>query len=283
MRIGQNPLRGQEAESMPEIIGCVITHLPDQVGYHKHRFEIIRLCLNSMRQNANRDLLIYVWDNASCWELRDWLIREYRPEFLTFSPNIGKASARSSLIRAFPTKTIVCISDDDIYYYPNWLQPQLDLLNGFPNVGQVSGYPVRTQFRWGTKSTFEWAKKNAKITIGKLIPPEWDLDWCKSIGRDYAWQLKYTEKDQDILIEYQELQAYATSHHCQFITIAGRLEYIVQWDGEAISDEKRFDSAIDQEGYLRLTTTQRLVRHIGNVIEPELRQELCEKSSLLLA
>ncbi len=67
------------------------------------------------------------------------------------------------------------------------------------------------------------------------------------------------------------MQAYATAHHCQFIAFAKMIEYILQWDGEAISNGKTFDNAIDEEGLLRLTTTERLVQHMGNVMEEKFK------------
>jgi hypothetical protein len=269
MRIGHNPLDHQKAEPMPSIVACAITHLPNLKGYHQDRLEIVQTCLTTMRSHAGREIPIYVWDNGSGPELRRWLLDEYKPEYLTLSPNIGKASARSSIVRSMPPKTIVCISDDDMYFYPDWLAPQLELLEKFPNVGVVSGYPVRTQFRWGNKSTLKWAQDNARLIAGRFIPDEWDRDFCTSIGRNYDWHKNYTATDRDYLIEYEGMRAYATAHHCQFIAYAGRIDYIVQWDSEALSDERKFDRAIDDDMLLRLTTTERLVRHIGNVLEPE--------------
>lgn len=263
-----NPLRGAKATALPPVIGCVITHLPFFSGYHRDRMDVVKTCLITMRERAEIPLPIYVWDNDSHPHFREWLLDEYKPEYLTLSPNIGKASARSSIARTFPPSTVLCISDDDVYYYPGWLKPQMELLQGFPNVGVVSACPVRTQFRWGIKSTLAWAEKNAILKSGRFISEEYDRDFCISIGRDYKFHLQSSKKDLDYLIEYNGLKAYATAHHFQFIALAGRIEYIVQWDGEAISDERKFDRAIDEEGYLRLTTVERYTRHIGNVMEP---------------
>ena len=272
MRVGNNPLTGGMAKQMPELVAAVITHLPDLEGYHAGRMEVVQHCLNSLRENAGRMIPVLVWDNGSGPELRDWLVNYLKPEFLVLSPNVGKASARASIIRAFRPETVVCISDDDMYYHPNWLEPQLKLLNHFPNVGAVSGYPVRTQFRWGNAATIKWAQEaGAAITRGKLIPEEWDRDFCISIGRDWDYQVATTVDDQETMIEWKGVRAYATAHHCQFICRAGALEYIVAWDEEAMSDEKLFDKAIDAHGMLRLTTTERLVQHIGNVMEDRFR------------
>lgn len=269
MRTARNPLYRQELGQLPAVVLCVITHLPeDASNYHAGRLEVVQTCLTTMRERAGVDAPVWVWDNGSGSELRDWLLDEYRPEYLTLGPNIGKTGARTAMLRAFPPQTVVAMSDDDMYYYDSWLGPQIDLLDGFPNVGAVSGYPVRTQARWGIKSTLEWARKRAdRVEVGRFIPDEWDRDFCISVGRDYMWHVRKTTKDMDVLIEYRGLKALASAHHCQFVCYAGRLADLVEWDDLSTSDERPFDLAVDVAGMLRLTTTDRLVQHIGNVME----------------
>ena len=277
MRTGKNPLRGKYAEKMPPVVAAVITHLPNLIGYHVDRLEVVQTCLTTMRENAGTYVPVYVWDNGSGIELRDWLINDYRPEFLMLSPNVGKSSARSAILRLFPPETIVGISDDDMYFYPDWLGRHIELLEGFPNVGAVSGWPVRTAFNWGIETTFEWAKKNAdEFKMGRFISNEEDRDYCNSIGRDYEWHRDVHSRDNfDFIIEYKGLQAYATAHHCQFIGYAGRLAKLAQWSAKAMPNEKPFDVAIDKAGLLRLTTVDRLTRHIGNVLDEDFKvQEL---------
>lgn len=215
-----------------------------------------------------------VWDNGSCDRLKDWLQDVYKPDWLMLSPNVGKAQARCSMYRMLPFDTVFCFSDDDIYYGPNWLLPQLDLLYHFPHVGVVSGYPVRSQFNWGCKRTIEWAEQNGKVTRGRLIPDEWDRDFCLSVGRTLEQHAKVTEKTVEVMVEYQGMEAYCTAHHCQFIGKAGVLEKFITWSIEyAMSDEKPFDTAIDNAGLLRLTTVNRYTRHIGNVMDIKIKQD----------
>jgi hypothetical protein len=253
---------------MPGLVAAIITHLPNRKGYHAQRFEVIQECFKSLRENAGVELPLYVWDNGSDKQFRNWLLRELKPDYLTLSPNIGKGSARTAIMRSFPLETVVCFSDEDIYFYPGWLNAQLELLRGFPNVGAVSGCPIRTQFRWGNKATLKWAGENAVLRTGHFIPSEWEHDFCISIGRDWAAHCQSTAGEQDYLIEYNGLKAYATAHHMQFIGLAGKLGSIGSWSGSAMRDDQTFDVAIDLLGLLRLTTTERYTRHIGNVLEP---------------
>ncbi len=274
MRVGQNPNRNEKVQIYAPAVVSAIVHLPQLLtGYHKQRFEVVQLSLETMRKNAGMECKVMVWDNGSCVAFRSWLLGEYKPDYVVLSENIGKASARAGIVRMLPPDTIVGVADDDVFYYPDWLTAQIDLLKHFPNVGQVSGCPIRTHARWGNKNTLAWAKENAKLEYLKKIPAEYEMDFCKSIGRDYAFHVNYTAKDYDPIIRWGGKVAIGTAHHFQFIGYAGVLAPIVSWDIEAMSDEKPFDNAVDAAGYLRLTTLKRYTRHIGNVMDDDIREE----------
>lgn len=264
MRIGMNPLAESHLPPLPNIVAAVITHLPNREGYHAQRFDVIRACFASLQKS---ELPLYVWDNGSDADFRDWLTGSLQPDWLMLSPNIGKASARTAILRSFPSRTVICMSDDDIFYSPGWLEAHLELLNGFPNVGTVSGCPIRTQFRWGNTKTLDWARRNATLSVGQFIPDEYEYDFCISIGRNYAHHMEDTAKDVDYLIEYNGLKAYATAHHMQFVGYAGRLGKIGLWPERAMRAEQTFDVAIDELGLLRLTTVDRYTQHMGNVLD----------------
>lgn len=278
MRQGMNPLRLSPAPyALQDIVFVVVTHVPceEQPGYHKERQEIVKTCLTTMRQNAKREHTFLVWDNDSRSDFRDWLQHIFEPDVLIQSRNIGKNNARAAAVNMLPLGSIVCYSDDDILYYDNWLQPQIDLLSNFPNVAAVTGYPVRTMFRWGCENTVRWARENGKLEQGRFIPKEWEMDYADSIGRSHEDQVKATLKDVDYRVTYDGMQAYTTAHHCQFIGYAVKLVQALQMDNGAMPDEKPTDIRLDQIG-LRLATTERLCRHMGNVMDDKIRAELME-------
>lgn len=271
MRKGTNPLSRLPAPAtMEKIVFQVVTHLPSLTGYHKERFEIIKTCLTTMTRGAGIPFSLIVCDNGSIPELRQWIEKEINPFMYIYSKNIGKIAQRKLIAKMLPFDTVLCYSDDDIFYYADWLKPQLELLERFPLVSSVTGYPVRTSFRWGNKQTKEWAKKYATVTEGKFIPDEWEKDFAVSIGRDVAEHKRMTVNDLDTLIHYKGLEAYATSHHCQQVGYAGVISEALRFDGLAMGEERSFDNRLDEVG-LRLATTKRLARHMGNVIDDELK------------
>jgi hypothetical protein len=273
VRIGNNPLRHSPAGRLAPIAFIVLTHLPNLEGYHEHRLEVVQTCLRSMTQNSGVEFSLCIWDNGSCDVFREWVKDEIRPAVFVESVNLGKTTGRTALTRMMPPKTIICYSDDDMYFYPGWLKPQIEILKHFPNVACVTGYPVRTSFRWGNTNTVAWARANAKVEEGRFIPREWEDDFAVSIGRDVKQHADGSRNDYDLLATYNGKQAYLTSHHCQFIGYSGVIGRVVTWDDVAMGDERPFDITLDTLG-LRLATTERYTRHIGNVLHEELRKEI---------
>lgn len=279
-RDGNNPNKAAAGVKLPGAQMCVITHLPNRNGYHADRFDVVRACLRSMRARAGVNHSVMVWDNGSMPEFRDWLQGVYKPDALVLSVNVGKTNARTMISRMHHPDTIIGIADDDMYFYQDWLKTSIQLLKGFPNCGVVSAYPVRTQFRWGCKNTIEWCRKNGDVETGKIIDEQWDRDFCTSVGREYEYQVNTTLNDYDYVVKYKGLEAFATAHHCQYICYAGLLAKFPEWTNKMLSPERDLDDAIDNAGYLRLTTRNRLSRHMGNILDEDIREDAMKSGFL---
>lgn len=272
MRDGTNPNRLAKVDGYAPIVVSAITHLPHMKGYHENRLDVVMCSLETLRKNAGTDCEVLVWDNGSCPTLTDWLKDVYRPDYLVLAPNMGKSIARASIVNMLPSGTIVGVADDDMYYYPNWLREQVRVLKTYPNVGTVSGWPVRTQFRFHNQATVRWAQSTraCEMQVGRFISAEEDKDFCTSIGRDYTYQVPYTAKDKDILLTYRGVKAYATGHHAQWIGYVDRLKSELAYTKEAMADERPFENEVDCANMLRLTTYKRYTQHIGNKLDPKL-------------
>ena len=283
MRDGTNPLRSALVNPIAPIVISAITHLPTEGGYHARRFDVICASLETMRANMGtngHNVEIAIWDNGSNANLKSWLLNVYRPNYLIFSRNVGKSIARAALVNMLPDDRIVGVADDDMFYYPDWLTKQLEILSVYPNVGTVSGWPVRTQFRFHNRSTIQWGKHNATFEQGKFISPKEDQDFCTSIGRDYEQHIaKFNRKtglgsagDVDTKLTYRGVEAYAVGHHAQWIGKVGIIKPFVEYTAQAMADERPFERAVDDAGLLRLTTFERTSQHIGNQLDKKLEE-----------
>lgn len=271
MRYGSNPSKTDKLPKPPSVVLAVITHMPNPMGYYSQKFEVVKTCLRTMTQRANVPHWLMVWDNGSTPQFIDWLDKEVQPEILVHSPNIGKTSAQTNIFRMFPPTTIVCYSDDDMFFYPDWLKPQIDILTKFPNVSVVTGYPCRYMFK-NNSNTLKWATDNAKIETGKFLPDKWEQEYAISIGADpVKWMTGTGNGDlkTDVKIHYKDMEVLACSHHCQFIGQAGKVGTFAEWDNNALTSADSFDKTMNNIG-LRLSTVNRFVRHIGNVLDKDM-------------
>ena len=77
MRKGQNPAKFVDTVRRPErITAAVLSYIPFLSGYYAESLDVLRACLDSMRRDAGLPFDTLVFDNGSCPEVREYLLRE---------------------------------------------------------------------------------------------------------------------------------------------------------------------------------------------------------------
>lgn len=284
MRTGKNPLRHTDLTPRSNVVVAAIVHLPDlETPYHATRLDIIKLSLIGMRDMSGvQGCQVVVWSNGSCAEINDWLVEVFQPDTLIISPNVGKSSARRALFSMFPPDTIIALADDDMFYYPDWLVPQLALLQALPKPAQVTGYPTREACRWASRQKFNITGQlvhdlpGVRVERGDFIPDQWTSEYAESVElSDEGTQLLFAPNDDNLetLVTFGDHRFYLGSHHCQFVARAGAILPVLEWNNMATTPELFFDLAADQAGILRVATTDRLTKHMGNILDDQLRTD----------
>jgi glycosyltransferase involved in cell wall biosynthesis len=284
MRVGMNPFRTQINVYHPaRVTICLLVFIPEQIGYFAWRFEVFKLCFQSIIKNTDHPYDILIFDNGSCSEVVDYLrslqdsgIIQY---LILSSQNIGIAGAIRIMFKAAPGE-VLAYSQDDIFFQPGWLQAHLQILDNFPKVGMVSGSPVREQFRYGNQYLQSYLSEypNVSFEYGHFIPDKWERDFYTSTGRDADECMKTARlENKDILLEYKGIQAYSTAVHFQYIVLKDVMMKGLgnSWEPRLMAGpDVELDNKIDQMGYARLSTFQRYTQHLGNVITPELEKSI---------
>lgn len=299
MRVGRTPTLEVLTDYCPaRVTVCVLVFIPEQIGYFAHRLDVLKLCLQSIIKHTNSPYDLLVFDNGSCPEVVDYL-RSLRDQgiiqyLILSAQNIGKINAFKIMFHAAPGE-VIAYSDDDILFYPGWLQAQLEILDTFPKVGMVSGVAVREQFRYGNQYLPTYLSDSPEVSVkyGHFIPDDWERDFFVSTGREADKTLDATRRAyKDIVLEYKGIKAYSIATHFQFVTPKAVIlqglktewqERLMRGLGAAVEDgfvEAGLDERIDSLGYARVSTFQRYVRHIGNVITSDFEESV---SSLGLA
>jgi hypothetical protein len=276
-RTGINPSRGRKTDYRPaRVTLAVLTYLPEKVAYYENRFDVTRLCLESLIANTPEPYDLLVFDNGSNPPMVDYL-RSLRDAsrihyLLLAGRNIGKIGALQMIARAAPGE-IIAYTDDDIFFLPGWLNTHLKIIDIYPRVGMVTGFYIRPHMSYGNESALKFAlQPDVKAERGLLIPKEWEEQYINNMGR--TWD-KYNEEIadlQDVALTYQGVETLVSAGHHQFVAPKNVLLEALpaDWTGNLMGQMRDLDTTVDRLGYMRLTTRQPVTRLIGNVVSPEM-------------
>jgi glycosyltransferase involved in cell wall biosynthesis len=257
-----------DPERKPKYTLGILTHYDGAQAYHRFRMHVVELCVSSMRDGAHGlDCELLIFDNGSSDDFKDNL-RAFNADILVLAPNMGKQTAQRKMVE-LARGEVFAFADDDIYFYPGWLAAHMEILDTFPDRPMlVSGSPQRTAFTWGMKSNVAFCLRNSGVlTKGNLIPEECERQYARSIGRPEVSHLLRIQGLNDYLITWRGVKAWAHAHHMQFV---GKKKYL---DGKLplshylLDNGREWDMYMDALGFLRLTTFERTVLHIGNELQ----------------
>jgi len=279
-RIGMNPNRGQKIDQpAARVTLAVLTYLPEEIGFFEHRFDVTRLCLESLIANTEQPFDVLVFDNGSCPKMIDYLRELYdsgKIQILTLSKrNIGKLAALQNIFKTAPGE-VVAYTDDDIFFLPGWLEAHLKILETYPKVGLVTGFYIRSHMRYGTDSIMRFAEReDVQVERGNLVPVEVEHHYAENMGRSWEQYQVEVQGLQDVRFKYRSLNALASAGHHQFVAYRKvMLEALPQESGGMLMGRMvELENKIDELGYLRLSTNDPVTRLLGNVVDSKIIEE----------
>jgi glycosyltransferase involved in cell wall biosynthesis len=251
-------------------------------GYFRQRLDVLKLTMASLVAHTSSPHDLMVMDNGSCSDVVAYLTglhQEGMIDYLLLSQrNLGKIGAFKVLFNAAPGE-VVAYSDDDILYYPGWLEAHLRILDSYPRVGMVSGMPVRNASDRARQSLMMLVKdppEGLTVTHEHHFPDAWEVDWAISTGRDPEEHLARIRNQKEWVLRYRGVEAYGSASHFQFVAPRVILHKALpdRWSGKLMGEMVELDEAVDALGYLRLSTVDRYARHIGNTISLDVQEEI---------
>jgi hypothetical protein len=291
MRKGQNPAKFVNQVAKPErVTVALLNYIPFLSGFYAEAQDVLKVSLESMRNDPGLPFDLLVFDNGSCPEVRDFLVSEKeagRIQYLLLSEkNLGKGGAWNIMLAAAPGE-IIAYADSDILYYPGWLSRSVELLETFPNVGMVTARPFRTNPEFHT-ATRQWAQENTTLDDGCFIPWETFWEFNQSLGQDEAENRKVYAETKDYRMSLraaakqspheqetaapQNLQiavtAYAGASHWQFVAYKSTLAQFLPFEmDKPMGQVKQLDQRMNERGLLRLMVSDPLVMNLSNTTD----------------
>ena len=273
MRVGQNPAKSVDYVSQPERFTiAVVSYIPFLGGYYAQSLDLLKLCLGSIWENTDLPYDLIVFDNASCPEVRAFLLdanESGRIQYLVLSDiNIGKGGAWNFIFGAAPGE-FIAYADGDVFFYPGWLSTLFGVMQTFPEVGMVTGMPLLNPLDFST-STISWIDQHpdAQLESGQLLP--WDDYWhhAGTLGSDKDAAREFYKQHEAQVLEYLGEKYYVGAGHFQFLARRHVLQDTLPLPSERPMGQVRaLDIAINKLGYLRLCTRDWWVEHLGNTLE----------------
>ena len=279
MRVGQNPAKSLKEVAKPKrITVAVLNYIPFLSGFFAETFDVLKLCLGSIWENTDLPYDLLVFDNASCPEVREYLVQkqqEGKIQFLILSDtNLGKGGAWNIMLAAAPGE-VIAYTDNDCYFFPGWLSNSMEVLETYPNVGMLTSRPIANDNAYNS-STITWAQAEpeAEIRFGRHLQWEDFRSFVSSLGvTDEEATQRYAVLE-DAVLTYKGVPAYLGAIHYQFLAYKHVLQQFLPFDMDRpIGQVQRLDGKVNDAGYLRLMTAAPYMQNMSNQVPDWVKQQ----------
>jgi glycosyltransferase involved in cell wall biosynthesis len=272
MRKGQNPAKFVKDVARAErITVALLNYIPFLSGFYAETLDVLKVSLESMRNDAGLPFDLMVLDNGSCEEVRDFLVNEKdegRIQYLILSEkNMGKGGAWNVMLTGAPGE-IIAYTDADVLFFPKWLSRSVEILETFPNVGMVTARPFRTPPEF-YETTLKWARdaEHAKLEEGQFIPWDTFLEFNLSLGQTEEENKNVYAETKDWRIQYKGVTAIAGASHWQFTAYKSTLGQFLPFDmDKPMGQVRQLDKRMNAAGLLRLMVSDPLAMNMSNTL-----------------
>lgn len=279
MRQGINPGKVEyDLEPFKRHRVVIPVYIPDQKGYFRDSVEILRLCLESLCRTTGGQVSITVISNGSIPEvtalLRSFFNAGRIDQVVLNDHNWGKIDAVLTAAHG-RFEDLLTIADHDVLFLPGWTDEVERIFRAFPEAGFVTPSPNPSLTYLHTSATILSAALRRELAFEQVVPAR-DLDlFARSIGRPDYFSPEHRRSQ--MIVKRDGVSACVGGGHFVFTLrreVVDHLSHHPVLAALGAGMTSRFDDPPDAMGVWRLATTRAYARHMGNVPEPWMYEEI---------
>jgi hypothetical protein len=270
MRVGYNPHKDQILEGTYHHQVVIPVYIPNQEGYFKDSFTILKLCLESLFNTIHEETFVTIVNNGSeelVSHYLDLLLKENKIQELIHTENIGKLNA---ILKGLTGNNIelVTISDADVLFLPNWQMETMKVFKEVPKAGVVGVVPQFKMYESNCGNVLFDTLFNSKLRFvlvknsAALIRFYDSIGWDRNYNQDYLAYNLALEINSELNVLIGSGHFVATYKKDIFETIITYLGYKMGGNSEGY-----LDSLPLKKDYWRVTTQDNYAYHMGNTLE----------------
>jgi glycosyltransferase involved in cell wall biosynthesis len=243
-------------------------------------FTILKYCLDSLFRTVHPKTFITIANNGSADEVRSYLEKLYNNgqiHELISTSNCGKINAvlKGMSGHNFP---LVTVSDADVLFLPGWQSATYEVFKHFPKAGAVCPTPSSRSYKTYTSNIWFDLFFSKSLQFTPVKDPESLLDFANSIN----YKTLYNQ---------YHLSSYLTVSNQNVKAVVGAGHFVATYRSEVFKDIPKYsnfklggdseetvlDVPVFKNGYWRLSTHSNYAKHMGNVVEPWMQNELIDE------
>lgn len=271
MRIGFNPYKDKVQEASDYWHQVIIpVYIPNQQGYFKDSFAILKLCLESLFSTIHKKTYVTIVNNGSdaiISEYLDLLFKEHKIQELIHTDNIGKLNA---ILKGLVGNAmeLVTISDSDVLFLPNWQKETVKVFAKVPKAGVVGIVPQFKMYESHSgnvlfdtlfHSNLSFVPVKNKEALNRFYD---SLGWDRNYNPDYLAYNLALEINPELSVLIGSGHFVATYKKDIFESVVTYIGYKMGGDSEGYLDKLPLE-----KDYWRVTTLDNYAYHLGNTLE----------------
>lgn len=271
MRVGFNPHKDKIQPASVYFHQVIIpVYIPNQEGYFKDSFEILKLCLDSLFKTIHDKTYVTVVNNGSCDIIVEYLNVLYKAnkiQEIIHVTNIGYINAMLKGITG-QNFSLITTSDVDVLFLDGWQNATYSIFENFPKAGAVCPTPSSRSFKRYTSNIYWDNLFFNKIQFNDVVNPLALKAFGYSVGDSNFYNSIQLKKN--LTLSRAGYKAVLGAGHFVvtyrasiFNALESRYtDYILGGNSDDI-----FDLPVAKKGFWRLSTSDNYAYHMGNVLE----------------